>query len=143
MSPIQNNLPSAQYQHHAAQQQQQQQQLQMQNYQQMQQQQPQHVFLPPTSPAVRPSSAIPPSPIHNYLVQSPGGVTSQISSIAPSPGSFPNFGSPALISHSSPSAPHISHAVPSPGGFMSPAPQSSYSAQSPASYGTFKSLKTD
>lgn len=95
----------------------------------------QHVFLPPTSPAVRPS--IPPSPIHNYVVQSPGGVsqTNTIPSIAPSPGSFQNFGSPAIMPHSSPGAPLMSHtAAPSPGGFLSPAAQ----VQSPAnSYGYY------
>ena len=53
-------------------------------------------------------------------------------SIAPSPGSFPNFaGSPAVGSHNSPGAPHIAHA-PSPGSFMSPAPQPHHSVQSPA-----------
>ena len=136
MSPIQNNnnnlasFQNSSGQHH---------------YQQPLQQQPQqaqysnlqHIFLPPTSPAVRPSSAIPPSPIHNYIPQSPGGQQNLIpSSIAPSPvNSFPNFvGSPAVVgSHNSPMT-----LAPSPGSFMSPAStqQPLYSVQSPVgSYG--------
>ena len=75
--------------------------------------QSQHVFLPPTSPAIvqqpRSTQPIPtPSPVHNYFVQSPsmnapsvGAPTSNNpASIAQSPG-FANFGSPA-IPHSSP-----------------------------------------
>lgn len=137
MSPVQNNTSLSSFQHSSLQQQQlqQQQQQQTQNYANLPQQ---HVFLPPTSPAVRPSSTIPPSPIHNYIAQSPGGVqTSQqnlIPSIVPSPGGFPNFvGSPAVGSHNSPMT-----LAPSPGSFMSPAPtqQPLYSAPSPVgSYG--------
>lgn len=117
-----------------------------------QQQQNQHVFLPPTSPAVQSrmgtSNAVPQSPIP-YFAQSPGisGPTSNNPSIAQSPG-FTNFGSPA-IPHNSPSGAQqiisntnpIQHtaSVQSPStGFMSPAPSSqqlqNYSLQSPANF---------
>jgi len=135
--------------------------LQQQQHQQLNQQplsvQQNHVFLPPTSPAVQArinnntssaNSSIPTaSPSIHTFVQSPGipgGPTSNTPSIAQSPG-FANFGSPA-IPHSSPTTnsqqmqqqinnqPH-STSVQSPSGFMSPATNQqaqNFSIQSPA-----------
>jgi hypothetical protein len=141
VSPVQinnNTVPS-----HIPLQQQSQQQWQTSYSAQQQQQQAHHVFLPPTSPAVRAQLPIP-SPIHNYSVHSPGNVAQNMQALAPlqsnylqagppsiaapSPGSFQNYGSPAVLSHSSP----MNHtaAVQSPGGFLSPAPN--YQIQSPA-----------
>ena len=118
-----------------------------------------HVFLPPTSPAVQArasnsgNSSLPAaSPSIHTFVQSPGipgGPTSNTPSIAQSPG-FANFGSPA-IPHSSPTTnsqqmqqlnnqPH-STSVQSPSGFMSPATNQqaqNFSIQSPAT--TFSEL---
>jgi hypothetical protein len=80
--------------------------------QQVSQVQQQHVFVPPTSPALHSrtantgaSNVAPaPSPVSNYFAQSPGVVSAPLSnappSVAQSPG-FVNFGSPA-ISHNSP-----------------------------------------
>lgn len=108
----------------------------------------QHIFLPPTSPAVQSRVNIPtPSPIQNFCVQSPGmSAPTSNAPIAQSP-SFTNFGSPA-IPHSSPSTnPQLlnnnqvqqqhSTSIQSPSGFMSPAAASqaqSYSIQSPANF---------
>jgi hypothetical protein len=86
-----------------------------------QQQQQHHIFLPPTSPAVRPQVPIP-SPLVNYSVHSPGNIAQNLQPLSQPPSNYSQTGPPSIpMNHT---------AVQSPGGFLSPAPN--YQIQSPA-----------